>query len=136
MCTFLHALALDFVLKLYIPSTINTWKKLLSKAICADKKCDWQFLEYLGYITFTPLLKMHFFLPDASPLQTMRMQMRFWRQKNTASRTLLRSIINSSSHFRAELSFVNTNLTKLILVQVWILLGLKFEQLIHLIATI
>ena len=37
MCTFLHALALDFVIKLCISSTINTRKKLLSTAICAGK---------------------------------------------------------------------------------------------------
>ena len=57
------------------------------KAYCCNGAVAAQCLEYLGFITSYFVLKMHFFLPDASPLQTMRMQMRFWRQKNTAVRT-------------------------------------------------
>ena len=36
--------------KLYIPSTINIWKKVLTKAIWADKKCAgfWQISLYIN----------------------------------------------------------------------------------------
>ena len=59
------------ILKLYIPSTINTWKKLISTAVWAYEKCDsfWQIADQIKlrirnnigiYIDFNPEFSIQF----------------------------------------------------------------------------